>query len=170
MNKPRVSIVMGSSSDLPVMQESSRILTEFKVPHEITISSAHRSPARTIKYAIEKEKSDVEVIIVGAGAAAHLAGLIASLTTIPVIGVPLEGSPLCGIDALYSTVQMPVGVPVATMAIGKAGVKNAAILAIEILALKDSKLKERLRKYKKKLAESVEEKAEDLIPKKKNKD
>lgn len=169
MNKPRVSIVMGSSSDLPVMDEASRILDDFKIPHEVTISSAHRSPARTVKFALEIEKSDIEVIIAGAGGSAHLAGLLAGLTTVPVIGVPLEGSPLNGIDALYSTVQMPTGVPVATMAVGKAGVKNAAIFAIEILALKDSKLKSSLKKYKKKLARSVEEKAKKLLKEKRSK-
>jgi phosphoribosylaminoimidazole carboxylase PurE protein len=126
---PVVGIVMGSDSDLPVMKEAEKVLNQFHVPYEITLSSAHRSPDRTIRYAKSAEERGLEVIIVGAGAAAHLAGVIASETILPVIGIPIDSSPLRGVDSLLATVQMPGGIPVATMAIGKAGAKNAAILA-----------------------------------------
>lgn len=159
---PLVGIVMGSDSDLPVMEEAEKILSQFQVPFEVTLSSAHRSPTRTIRYAKSAEERGLEVIIVGAGAAAHLAGVIASETILPVIGIPIDSSPLKGIDSLLSTVQMPGGVPVATMAIGRAGAKNAAILAVQILALKSPQLKEALKAYKKRLEKEVEEKAEGI--------
>lgn len=159
---PLVGIVMGSDSDLPVMEEAEEILSQFQVPFEVTLSSAHRSPTRTIRYAKSAEERGLEVIIVGAGAAAHLAGVIASKTILPVIGIPIDSSPLKGIDSLLSTVQMPGGVPVATMAIGRAGAKNAAILAVQILALKSPQLKEALKAYKKRLEKEVEEKAEGI--------
>lgn len=159
---PLVGIVMGSDSDLPVMEEAEEILSQFQVPFEVTLSSAHRSPTRTIRYAKSAEERGLEVIIVGAGAAAHLAGVIASETILPVIGIPIDSSPLKGIDSLLSTVQMPGGVPVATMAIGRAGAKNAAILAVQILALKSPQLKEALKAYKKRLEKEVEEKAEGI--------
>jgi phosphoribosylaminoimidazole carboxylase PurE protein len=159
---PVVGIVMGSDSDLPVMEEAERVLDEFGVPYEVTLSSAHRSPDRTIRYAKSAEERGLEVIIVGAGAAAHLAGVIASETTLPVIGIPIDSSPLKGMDSLLSTVQMPGGVPVATMAVGKAGARNAAILAVQILALKSPQLKEALKEYKKRLAQQVEEKAKAI--------
>ncbi len=159
---PVVGIVMGSDSDLPVMEEAERVLGEFGVPYEVTLSSAHRSPDRTIRYAKSAEERGLEVIIVGAGAAAHLAGVIASETTLPVVGIPIDSSPLKGMDSLLSTVQMPGGIPVATMAIGKAGARNAAILAVQILALKSPQLKEALKGYRKRLARQVEEKAKAI--------
>jgi phosphoribosylaminoimidazole carboxylase PurE protein len=155
---PQVAIAMGSDSDLEVMKEAAKVLEEFGVEHEIVVTSAHRSPHKTHRWALELEKRGVEVIIAGAGMAAHLAGVLAALTTIPVIGVPLDGSPLKGLDSLLSTVQMPGGIPVACVAIGKAGAKNAGFLAVEILALKTPSLKKKLTEYRKKLEEEVEEK------------
>jgi phosphoribosylaminoimidazole carboxylase PurE protein len=160
--KPKVLIIMGSDSDMPVMQESANILREFGIPYEITVSSAHRSPERTMKLAKGAERKGIEVIIAGAGSAAHLAGVIASHTTLPVIGVPVDSSPLKGIDALYSTVQMPPGIPVATMAVGKAGAKNAGLFAIEILALNDRTFSQKLRAYRKRMARTVEKKAKSI--------
>ncbi len=159
---PVVGIVMGSDSDLPVMEEAERVLDQFHVPYEVTLSSAHRSPNRTIRYAKSAEERGLEVIIVGAGAAAHLAGVIASETILPVIGIPIDSSPLKGMDSLLSTVQMPGGIPVATMAIGRAGAKNAAILAVQILALKSPHLREALKGYKKRLEQEVDEKGKEL--------
>ena len=144
-NSPQVLIMMGSDSDLPIMQEAADILTKFGVPYEMRISSAHRSPARTMALASEAAGRGIRVIIAGAGMAAHLAGVVAAKTTLPVIGVPMPGGALNGVDALYSTVQMPGGIPVATMAIGKAGAKNAGIFAVQILALTDERLAEALR-------------------------
>lgn len=152
----QVLIVMGSNSDLPVMREAADLLRQFKVPCEIRISSAHRSPAMTARLAAEAAGRGVRVIIAGAGMAAHLAGVIASETILPVIGVPMMGGTLNGVDALYSTVQMPGGIPVATMAIGKAGAKNAAILAVQILALSDAGLAEALKQYRREMALDVE--------------
>lgn len=157
-----VSIVMGSDSDLDVMKEAAKVLEEFDIPFEITISSAHRSPGRTIEYAATASECGVEVIIAGAGRAAHLAGVIAAHTILPVIGVPIDSGPLNGVDALYSTVQMPPGVPVATMAIGSGGARNAGILAVQILAIKYPHLKAKIEAYKIKLAEGVEQKAARL--------
>jgi phosphoribosylaminoimidazole carboxylase PurE protein len=157
--KPKILIIMGSDSDLPVMENTGKTLKEFGIPYEMTVSSAHRTPDRTLNLVINAEKNGVEVVIAGAGAAAHLAGVIASHTTLPVIGIPIDSSPLEGIDALYSTVQMPPGIPVATMAIGTAGAKNAGILAAQILALKDPKIAAALKDYKKKMAKEVEKKA-----------
>ncbi len=154
--KPLVAIVMGSDSDLPVMQETARILAEFRVPFKMTVSSAHRSPERTAEYAGKAEEQGIEVIIAGAGGAAHLAGVIAGHTILPVIGVPME-SGLMGLDSLLSTVQMPGGVPVATVAIGKAGARNAGILAVQILSGKHPELKKALHRYKASLAAKVEE-------------
>src|SRR5512136_1899698 len=134
-----------------------RILNEFEVPHELTVSSAHRSPDRTHRYAVMLEDRGVQVVIACAGAAAHLAGVLASHTILPVIGVPIDSGPLKGIDALLSTAMMPAGVPVATMGIGKAGASNAAVLAAQILARSNPELAERLRKYKKRLADRVEQ-------------
>lgn len=160
--KPLVGIIMGSDSDHPVMEEVRKVLDQFDVSYEVTLSSAHRSPDRTIRYAKSAEERGLEVLIVGAGAAAHLAGVIASETILPVIGIPIDSSPLKGMDSLLSTVQMPGGVPVATMAIGRAGARNAAILAVQILALKFPRLKEALKGYKERLAREVEEKAEEI--------
>ena len=154
--KPLVAIVMGSDSDLPVMKESAAILAEFKVPFEVTVSSAHRSPGRTAEYARKAEERGMEVIIAGAGGAAHLAGVIAGHTILPVIGVPME-SGLMGLDSLLSTVQMPGGVPVATVAIGKAGARNAGILAVQILSGKHPELKKFLHRHKASLAAKVKE-------------
>jgi phosphoribosylamine--glycine ligase len=162
-----VLIVMGSDSDLSVMEKAVKQLDEFNIPCHVTVSSAHRTPDRTVKLIREAEKSGVQVIIAGAGAAAHLAGVIAAHTTLPVIGVPIDSSPLEGIDALYSTVQMPPGIPVATMAVGKAGAKNAAIFAAQIMGLKDSNIATALKEYKKKMAEEVEKKAKKVESRKK---
>jgi phosphoribosylaminoimidazole carboxylase PurE protein len=162
VNKPKVAIVLGSDSDYPVIQDMIRILHEFKIPHELTVSSAHRSPDRTHRYAVTLEDRGIQVVIACAGAAAHLAGVLASHTILPVIGVPIDSGPLKGIDALLSTSMMPAGVPVATMAIGKAGASNAAVLAAQILARSDSDLALRLKEYKKKLADIVEERDREL--------
>jgi phosphoribosylaminoimidazole carboxylase PurE protein len=151
-----VSIMMGSDSDLDIMLEAAKLLEQFGVACDVEITSAHRSPERTRRYVKSAEKRGAKVFIVGAGAAAHLAGVVAAETTLPVIGVPLAGSALNGVDALYSTVMMPAGVPVATMAIGKAGATNAAVLAVEILATSDESLATKLAAYKRDLADKVE--------------
>ena len=155
-NTPMVLIVMGSESDLPVMQEAAEVLGTFNVPCEIRISSAHRSPLRTAALASEAAGRGIRIIIAGAGMAAHLAGVVASKTTLPVIGVPMPGGALNGVDALYSTVQMPGGIPVATMAIGKAGAKNAGIFAVQILALTDERLSVALREYRQEMDRDAE--------------
>ncbi|MCM2357637.1 MAG: 5-(carboxyamino)imidazole ribonucleotide mutase [Geobacteraceae bacterium] len=155
MANPQVLIVMGSDSDLPVMEEAAQVLAEFGVPCEIRISSAHRSPQRTAALAAEAAGRGIRVIIAGAGMAAHLAGVVASETTLPVIGVPMGGGALNGVDALYATVQMPGGIPVATMAIGKAGAKNAGIFAVQILALGDERLVVALGAFREKMAAEV---------------
>jgi len=159
---PLVSIVMGSDSDLDRMAESAKILDQFEVPYEITISSAHRSPETTVKYAKTAKARGIQIIISGAGRAAHLAGVIAAHTTLPVIGVPIDGGPLSGIDALYSTVQMPPGIPVATMAIGSGGARNAAIFALQILGLRFPEIQSKLDVYKIELSEGVSQKAARL--------
>jgi len=158
-----VSVVMGSDSDLPIMGEAAKILDEFGVGFELILTSAHRAPARTAKYAAEAQDRGVKVIIAGAGAAAHLAGVIASHTPLPVIGVPIDATSLKGMDALLATVQMPGGIPVATMAIGKAGAKNAALFAIRMLALSDKRLAQKLEGYIARMARDVEKKQEKLI-------
>ncbi len=158
----QVLIIMGSDSDLPIMEEACKLLKAFSVPFEMTIASAHRSPDRLHRIVENAEKKGVSVIIAGAGAAAHLAGVVASHTILPVIGVPIDSSPLRGIDSLFSTVQMPPGIPVATMAVGMAGAKNAAILAVEMLALTDPKLQKRLRSFREKMTKEVEDKANAL--------
>jgi len=160
--KPKVLVIMGSDSDLPIMEETGKMLNEFGIPFDMTIASAHRSPERTTRLAVEAENNGVEVIIAGAGAAAHLAGIIAAHTVLPVIGVPINSSPLQGFESLFSMVQMPPGVPVATMAVGKAGAKNAAIFAAEIVGRKDAKVVTKLKDYKRRMAEEVEKKAEAL--------
>ena len=163
--KPQVLIVAGSDSDLPVMKAAEDILKELRISCTMTIASAHRTPERTTKLASEAEGKGIDVIIAGAGMAAHLAGVVASHTIVPVIGVPIDSSPLNGLDSLLSTVQMPSGVPVATMAIGKAGAKNAGIFAAQIIGRKDMKVAKRLKDLKKKLAEEVGRKAKALIRK-----
>ena len=161
--KVLVSIVMGSDSDLPIMGEAAKILDDFGVGFELILTSAHRAPARTTRFASEAEGRGVKVIIAGAGAAAHLAGVIASQTSLPVIGVPIDATSLKGMDALFSTVQMPGGVPVATMAIGKAGAKNAALFAIRILALSDQRLAKKQDAYIAQMARDVDAKQEIMI-------
>jgi 5-(carboxyamino)imidazole ribonucleotide mutase len=153
---------MGSESDLPVMEEGAKVLAEFGVPCELRISSAHRSPRRTAALAAEAAGRGVRVIIAGAGMAAHLAGVVAAETVLPVIGVPIGGGALNGVDALYSTVQMPGGIPVATMAIGRAGARNAGILAVQILALGDPALSQRLTAFREAMAQEVEAKDRKL--------
>lgn len=149
MEKVVVGIVMGSASDRPTMERVWKALEELKVPFEVSVSSAHRSPERTAKYAAEARKRGLKVIIAGAGGAAHLAGVIAAHTTLPVIGIPVPSSPLLGLDSLLSTVQMPPGVPVATVGVGESGATNAGLLAAEILAISDPALQKRLDAYRK---------------------
>jgi len=153
---------MGSDSDLEVMREAAKALDDFGIAYEMDITSAHRSPARTSEFARQAAGRGIKVIIAGAGGAAHLAGVIAAETTLPVIGVPMPSSSLQGLDALLATVQMPAGIPVATLAIGKAGATNAGILAAQILALSDPALAKKLAAHKEKLARSVEEKSNTL--------
>jgi 5-(carboxyamino)imidazole ribonucleotide mutase len=162
MDNPKVLIVMGSDSDVPVMEEAVKVLQEFGVPFEMRISSAHRSPRKTAALVAAADERGIKVIIAAAGVAAHLAGVIAAETILPVVAVPMQGGALNGLDALYSMVQMPGGIPVATMAIGKAGAKNAALLAVQILALADPALTGRLRAYKERLASEVEQKDQAL--------
>jgi phosphoribosylaminoimidazole carboxylase PurE protein len=157
-----VGIIMGSDTDLPVMKEAALTLKKFEVPFEIDITSAHRSPGRTAQYARTAVERGLKVIIVGAGGAAHLAGVIAAETTLPVIGVPMPTTTLAGLDALLSIVQMPGGVPVACTAIGKPGAVNAAILAVEIIAASDAGLAQKLVDYKKELTRRVIEKSEKV--------
>jgi 5-(carboxyamino)imidazole ribonucleotide mutase len=157
--RPLVGIIMGSDTDLPVMSESAKMLEKFGIPYEIEVTSAHRSPARTHEYASTAVERGLKAVIVAAGGAAHLAGVVAALTTIPVIAVPMATTVLSGIDALLSSVQMPAGVPVAAMAIDKPGAINAAIFAAEILATADPEVAQRLISYKEELAKSVAEKS-----------
>jgi phosphoribosylaminoimidazole carboxylase PurE protein len=157
--KPVVGIIMGSDSDLGVMQEAVKVLKQFEVGFEIGVYSAHRSPHRTLEYVKSARQRGLKVIIAGAGSSAHLAGVTAAETTLPVIGVPIDSSPLSGLDSLLSTVQMPPGVPVATMGVGKSGATNAAFFALQILAVADEKLAKKLVEYKEKLEKSVAEKS-----------
>ena len=159
---PKVGILIGSDSDLKVMREAEKRLDYFGIPYETRILSAHRTPHKTQEYAASAANRGIEVIIVGAGAAAHLAGVVAAHTTLPVVGVPIDSSSLKGLDALLSTVQMPAGVPVATMAIGKAGAANAGIFAAAILGCKDSRFANKLARLKKEMASGVEEKDRKL--------
>src|SRR6266567_8259152 len=162
MSKPLVSIVMGSDSDFEIMREAAKALEGFGIPYEIDVTSAHRSPDRTAEYARGAAGRGISVIIAGAGGAAHLAGVIAAHTTLPVIGVPIPSTALNGIDSLLATVQMPAGIPVATVAIGKPGATNAGVLATQILALGDPAIAARLQGHKEKLARGVEEKSRKL--------
>lgn len=159
---PLVSVVMGSDSDLSVMEEAVAILNAFGIPNELYLTSAHRAPERTTAYAVGAAARGVRIIIAGAGAAAHLAGVIASQTALPVIGVPIAATSLGGLDALLSTLQMPGGIPVATMAIGKAGAKNAALMAVRILALTDKALGKKLDGYVENMAREIEEKGNTI--------
>jgi len=160
--QPVVSIVMGSDSDLEVMREAANTLEEFGIPYEMDVTSAHRSPARTAEFARKAAGRGIKIIIAGAGGAAHLAGVIAAESTLPVLGVPIPSSSLQGLDALLATVQMPAGIPVATLAIGKAGATNAAVLAAQILSLADPALARKMKEHKEKLVKSVEEKSKKL--------
>jgi phosphoribosylaminoimidazole carboxylase PurE protein len=162
MGKTLVSIVMGSDSDLEIMREAGKALDDFGIDYEIDVTSAHRSPDRTADYARNAAARGIQVIIAGAGGAAHLAGVIAAHTKLPVIGVPIPSTPLHGLDSLLATVQMPAGIPVATMAIGKPGATNAGILAAQMIALADSSVAKRLETHKQKLAAGVEEKSKKL--------
>ena len=157
---PLVGVVMGSTSDADVMEGCTEVLKQLMVPHEMRVISAHRTPERTRQYAESAAGRGLEVIIAGAGWAAHLAGFIAAHTTLPVIGIPIDSSPLQGMDALLSTVQMPPGIPVATVALGKGGAKNAAVLAAQILALKHAPIAEKLKAYREGLTKEAMEKAE----------
>jgi len=157
---PLVGIIMGSDSDLTVMKDAAQVLEEFGVPYEITIVSAHRTPERMFEYAKKAEERGIEVIIAGAGGAAHLPGMTASITTLPVIGVPVKGSNLEGLDSLLSIVQMPKGIPVATVAINNA--KNAGLLAVAILGIKYPELREKLKAYRERMRQEVLTKANEL--------
>jgi phosphoribosylaminoimidazole carboxylase PurE protein len=162
MSKPLVSIVMGSDSDLDIMREAAKSLDEFGIGYEIDVTSAHRSPDRTAEFARKASERGIRVIIAGAGGAAHLAGVIAAHTTLPVIGVPIPATSLNGLDSLLATVQMPAGIPVATVAIGKPGATNAGILAAQIIALTSAAVSKKLDGHKEKLANSVDEKSRKL--------
>lgn len=161
-DKIAVGIVMGSDSDLETMQEAIKTLEKFGIGYEVNIISAHRSPKRAHEYASSAEDRGLEVIIAAAGGAAHLAGVMASWTALPVIGVPMQTQLSGGLDSLLSMVQMPLGVPVATVAIGKAGAKNSAILAAQILGIKYPELREKVKEYKNQMAKEVEEKNKKL--------
>jgi phosphoribosylaminoimidazole carboxylase PurE protein len=160
--KPVVGIIMGSDSDLPTMQDAVKILKQFEIPYEIGVYSAHRSPHRTAEYVTTAQARGLKLIIAGAGSSAHLAGVTAAETTLPVIGVPIDSSPLSGFDALLSTVQMPPGVPVATMGVGKSGATNAGVFAVQILALTDEVLAAKLKDYKSQLEKTVAEKSKKI--------
>lgn len=160
--EPAVGIVMGSDSDLNVMKETVAILKQFGIPYEITVASAHRSPERAAEFAATARDRGVHVIIAGAGHAAHLAGAMAAHASLPVIGVPIDSSCLQGLDALLATVQMPPGIPVATVSIGKSGARNAGILAAQILALNDETLRGKLQAFKRDMAAKVVDKAKNL--------
>ena len=162
MSDLQVQVLMGSGSDAEVMRNTVRTLRELGVGCEMTVASAHRSPDRVRQVLAEAHERGVKVFVVGAGAAAHLAGVVAAHTALPVIGVPIDSSPLGGFDALLSTVQMPPGVPVATVAVGKAGATNAAVLAAQILAVGDREIGARLADYRRGLAEKVDRAAADL--------
>src|SRR5690348_1927732 len=162
MSKPLVSIVMGSDSDLEIIREAGKALEGFGITYEIDVTSAHRSPDRTAEYARKAADRGIRVIIAGAGGAAHLAGVIAAHTTLPVIGVPIPSTSLNGMDSLLATVQMPAGIPVATVAIGKPGATNAGILAAQMLALADAEVARKMTGHKEKLAKGVAEKSKKL--------
>ena len=159
---PQVGIVMGSDSDLSVMESAADVLKDFGVAFEITVASAHRSPQRAAEWASSARERGIKIIIAGAGHAAHLAGAMAAHTSLPIIGVPIDSSCLQGMDALLATVQMPPGVPVATMAIGKSGARNAGILAVQILSVFEPELAKRLEAYKRQMAKKVEQTAKNL--------
>jgi phosphoribosylaminoimidazole carboxylase PurE protein len=155
MNTPKVGILMGSSSDEPLMRAAADVLEKFDIPYEMKVLSAHRTPFEACRYAEQAEERGIEVIIAGAGFAAHLGGVLAAHTVLPILGVPLPSSSLQGLDSLLSTVQMPGGIPVATMTIGKAGAKNAGLFAIQILSRKDPKLVKALKKYRQDMRDAI---------------
>jgi len=150
---------MGSDSDLEVLRETIRVLDDLQIPHEVVVASAHRTPEQTRRYAMRAERRGIRVLIAGAGGAAALPGFLASLTSLPIIGVPISSSPLNGLDALLSIAQMPKGVPVATVAVGKWGAANAGILAAQILALSDARVRKRLAEYRKAMAAEVQQRS-----------
>ena len=158
----QIGIVLGSASDWPAVEPAVQLLHQWGIQYEVIVASAHRSPARAHAYASDAEDRGLQVLIAVAGAAAHLAGVLASQTILPVIGVPIASSPLQGMDSLLATAQMPAGVPVATMALGSAGARNAVILAVQILARQDRRLREILRDYKQELARKVEKASQEL--------
>lgn len=158
--KPLVGIIMGSDSDLEVMSDAAKILDEFKIPYELTVVSAHRTPKRLYEYSLNAQKRGLKVIIAGAGGSAHLPGMAASLTPLPVIGVPIKTKNMDGLDSLLSIIQMPPGIPVATVAIN--GAKNAGILAASIIGANDKKILDKVTKYKEKLKKEVFQKAKKL--------
>ena len=155
MTTPKIGILMGSKSDADIMGEAARILEEFGVPHELKVLSAHRTPQETSEYAQSAESRGIQALIAGAGYAAHLAGALAAHCTLPIIGVPLEASSLKGLDSLLSTVQMPQGLPVACMGIGKAGAINAALFAVQILSRSDPALAQKLKEYREKMRQKI---------------
>ena len=162
MTQKFVAVLMGSDSDLPIMDAAISLLNQFNVTAEVKVTSAHRTPAETQAYVQDAENRGCQAFIAGAGMAAHLAGAVAAQTTRPVIGVPIDAGPLQGFDALLSTVQMPGGIPVATVAIGKAGAKNAAYLAVQMMALADDDLAEALKNERAENARKIVEKAESI--------
>lgn len=164
--KPLVGILMGSDSDMEVMEESAKVLREFKIEYEMVITSAHRTPRRTTLYAESAAKRGIKILIAGAGYAAHLAGVVAAQTILPVIGVPIDSSSLKGLDSILSTAQMPGGIPVAAMSIGKPGAKNAGIFAAEILALTSATMRQRVVRYREKMEQQVIEKSRSYAKKK----
>jgi len=159
-NNPIVGIIMGSDSDLPVMQEAAKVMEEFDIPYEITVVSAHRTPRRMFEYAESAKSRGLKIIIAGAGGAAHLPGMTAAITPLPVIGVPIKTKALSGVDSLYSIVQMPGGIPVATVAVN--GAKNAGLLAVQIIGSFDENIHKKVVEYKENLKNSVEKKADIL--------
>lgn len=159
---PQVAIFMGSKSDLEKLSDGIKILKEFGIAHEVHVCSAHRSPRYLMETLRGLEQGGLQVVIAAAGGAAHLAGVCAAHTTLPVIGIPVDIPPLNGLDSLLSTVQMPGGIPVATVSIGKAGAKNAALLAVAILALQDKSLQKSLRKYREQMASDIEKQDREL--------
>jgi phosphoribosylaminoimidazole carboxylase PurE protein len=152
---PQVGVIMGSDSDLPVVEEALQVLDDFEIPYEVRILSAHRSPEEASAYARSAAERGLKVLVAAAGWAAHLAGVLAAETILPVIGIPVNSSPLQGFDALLATVQMPPGIPVATMAIGKGGARNAALFAVQIMALQEPALRKKLQLFKMKMAEDI---------------
>jgi phosphoribosylaminoimidazole carboxylase PurE protein len=162
-DKPQVAVIMGSASDSEVMKGCVELLRDLELPHEVKILSAHRTPDLTREYAVSAADRGIEVIIAGAGWAAHLAGAIAAHTILPVIGIPIDSSPFKGLDALLSTVQMPSGIPVATVAVGSGGAKNAALLAAQILALKYPRVAEKVKNYRIKLTEQASKKVDSWM-------